>query len=197
MPAPNRIRINRAPVMTLWTEVVARRLGFDEDEALTLGRVVTGLNAYAKGKSLGLYEPQPESLREQRKRAAPGAAITVSLLNRLVPAVKTPQGLRALSHDKPVSPESVRRYLQSKFGDALGSAEAAMMELAASLTPEALAARAYELYEAFRPRIPSGVRGWGAAGDLDLTLIRRLAEAPAGALRERAAPAAGRRPRRG
>jgi hypothetical protein len=36
------ISINRAPVLTLWTAVVAQRLGFDEDEALTLGRAVAG-----------------------------------------------------------------------------------------------------------------------------------------------------------
>jgi hypothetical protein len=31
------ISINRAPVLALWAAVVAHRLGFDEDEALTLG----------------------------------------------------------------------------------------------------------------------------------------------------------------
>src|ERR1700704_5126019 len=33
------IKVNRAPVLTLWGAVVAERLGFDRDEALTLGRV--------------------------------------------------------------------------------------------------------------------------------------------------------------
>jgi hypothetical protein len=46
--------INRAPVLTLWAAVVAEMLGFDYDEALTLGRVVAGLNAYSKGIALGL-----------------------------------------------------------------------------------------------------------------------------------------------
>jgi hypothetical protein len=49
-----------------------------------------------------------------------------------------------------------------------------MEELAASLTPEDLAARAYELYEQFRPSVPAGVRGWGAPGDLDLEKLRAL-----------------------
>jgi len=40
------IEINRAPVLTLWATVVAEQLGFDHDEALTLGRAVAGLNAY-------------------------------------------------------------------------------------------------------------------------------------------------------
>ena len=46
------IRINRAPVLTLWGAVVAERLGFDPDAARTLGRAVAGLNAYSKGVSL-------------------------------------------------------------------------------------------------------------------------------------------------
>ncbi len=31
------IKVNRAPVLTLWAAVVAERLGFTHDEALTLG----------------------------------------------------------------------------------------------------------------------------------------------------------------
>jgi hypothetical protein len=48
----NTISINRAPVLTMWAAVVARRLGFDEDEALTLGKAVAGLDAQAKGRRL-------------------------------------------------------------------------------------------------------------------------------------------------
>ena len=46
------------------------------------------------------------------------------------------------------------------------------------LTPklEELSDRAYSLYEEFRPVIPRGKRGWGAKGDLDLDLIRSLAD---------------------
>jgi hypothetical protein len=34
--------------LTLWASIVAERLGFDHDEALTLGKAVAGLNAQAK-----------------------------------------------------------------------------------------------------------------------------------------------------
>jgi hypothetical protein len=37
------ININRTPVLTLRAVVVAERLGFDRDTALTLGREVAGL----------------------------------------------------------------------------------------------------------------------------------------------------------
>jgi hypothetical protein len=41
------VMINRALVLTMWAAVVAEMLGFDYDEALTLGRAVAGLNSYA------------------------------------------------------------------------------------------------------------------------------------------------------
>lgn len=169
----SRVVVNRAPVLTLWAAVVAERLGFRRDEALTFGRVVAGLNAYAKGRSLGIFKPAPEELR--RKRAAPGEVLHVDLLHRAVPVVQTPDGLRALSKDKPVSPESVQRYLEGKFGAALGAVEEALLALAHSLPPEDLASQAYELYEAFRPEVPPGVSGWGASGVLDLGRVRALA----------------------
>jgi len=71
------IEINRAPVLTLWAAVVATRLGFEWEEALTLGRAVAGLNAYSKGKALGLFEPrrpgagaEPELFPEMSRRQA-------------------------------------------------------------------------------------------------------------------------------
>ncbi|SPJ16970.1 hypothetical protein SBBP2_230033 [Burkholderiales bacterium] len=166
------VSVNRAPVLTLWAAVVAERLGFGRDEALTMGRVVAGLNAYAKGKSLGIFKPAPDEVKRVRKGAVPGTQLHVDLLHRAVPVIHTPQGLRALSKDKPVDPDSVQRYLESKFGDALGPVEAAMNALARSLDLEDLAARSFELYESFRPEVPAGTRGWGAAGVLDLARIR-------------------------
>lgn len=173
---PDRIQVNRAPVLTLWAAVVAERLGFDRNEALTMGRVVAGLNAYAKGKSLGLFKPAPEEVRKERKRFEHGAQMHVDLLHRAVPVMVTPEGLRAVAKGKPIAPESVERYLQGKFGDALGAVERAMEKLAGSLAVDELARSAYSLYEMFRPDVPAGVRGWGAAGVLDLERIRTAAK---------------------
>lgn len=170
------ISINRAPVLTLWAAVVAERLGFDWEEALTLGRAVAGLNAYAKGVRLGLFTPSPPEVREQRAKLRPKETITVDLLHRAVPAVHTKEGLRALAKEKPVDPESVERYLFTKFGDGYDDALGAMQALAKSRTPAKLAAEAYHLYEQFRPGVPAGVRGWGAQGTLELESIRKLAK---------------------
>ena len=73
-------------------------------------------------------------------------------------------------------PDSVRRYLEDKFGENLGAARKAMMKLAKAYKPEELAHDAYRLYERFRPDIPAGKKGWGAKGDLDRGLIEGLAK---------------------
>ena len=48
------IKVNRAPVLTLWAAVVAERLGHDQDAAITLGRAVAGSSARAKAKAIGI-----------------------------------------------------------------------------------------------------------------------------------------------
>lgn len=170
------IRINRAPVLTLWAAIVAERLGFNHDEALTLGRAVAGLNAFSKGKALGLFKPSPASVRAEREKKARAAGVFhVELLHRAVPVLRTGEGLRAVAMDKPVDPASVERYLESKFGDALRPTCKAMHALAKSRDRASLVHEAYRLYEKFRPEVPEGEAGWGAAGGLNLARIHSLA----------------------
>ncbi len=171
------IHINRAPVLTLWATVVAERLGYDHEAALTLGKAVAGLNAQSKGRRLGIYEEKPESDKEKKPPAkAAGKTVKITLLHRPVPAVRTPQGLRATAKDQPIEPQSVQRYLERSFGAQLPEAQRALEELAQAYPPDRLAERAYELYEDFRPAIPEGVKGWGAKGSLKLDAIRTLAK---------------------
>ena len=83
--------------------------------------------------------------------------------------------MRAVTKSEPIEPETVERYLESKFGEALPEARKAMMELASAVDPDELAQRGFSLYEQFRPQIPEGASGWGAKGELDLGRIRKLA----------------------
>ena len=169
------ILVNRAPVLTLWATVVAERLGHDRAAALTLGKAVAGLNAQSKGRRLGLFEA-PEPGARPRKAKPRKAPELIPLLGRAVPVTHTPKGVRAVVKDRPEDPASVERYLRQKFGDALADVTAAMKALAKSLPPRRLEGEAFALYEAFRPKIPEGVKGWGAKGVLDLGRLRSLAE---------------------
>ncbi len=178
MVGTTKVMINRAPVLTLWAAVVAERLGYDRDAALTLGRSVAG----------------------RRRETKRDETIEIGLLGRVVRAKRTADGLRATERGRPSNPAAVQRYLESKYADALPAVRAAMKTLAASRTPSELAGEAFSLYEDFRPKIPAGMRGWGAAGELDLDLIRSLAkrrtlQTPRVALlSRRASPARSRRP---
>ena len=169
----HKIKINRAPVLTLWAVVVAERLGYDRDAALTLGKAVAGLNAQSKGQSLGIFKPR-EKLAEKEKERKKGEEFLVELLGRAVMVVRTEAGIRAAIKGRATEPESVERYLRSKFGNALLDVQEAMRKLAASRRPDDLAAQAYALYEQFRPEIPAGTKGWGAQDDLDLDRIASL-----------------------
>src|SRR5436189_2946999 len=95
------ISINRAPVLTLWAAVVAERLGFDRDEALSLGRAVAGLNAQSKGRRLGVFKPHEEKAKTVPDRGD-DERFLVEVCGRDVPAVVTPDGVRAVTRGKAV-----------------------------------------------------------------------------------------------
>lgn len=175
--ANKKIKINRAPVMTLWAAVVAERLGYDEETALTLGKAVAGLNAQSKGKKLGIYEEKTEEEKKDEKKKEKQADVEfIELLGRGIPAVKTPRGLRAAIKGEAIHAGSVQSYLEQKFKDDLDETRKAMEKLARAYTPKQLEKQAYDLYEKFRPEIPEGKKGWGAKGELDLDYIRSLAK---------------------
>ena len=174
--ADKKIKINRAPVITLWAAVVAERLGYDEKTALTLGKAVAGLNAQSKGRKLGIYEEKAEDAKKKDKKEKRAAPEFIEILGRGVPVVQTPRGLRAAIDGEAIQAGSVEAYLQKKFGEELPEARSAMEKLAKAYTPKQLESKAYPLYERFRPKIPEGTKGWGAKGELDLDYIRSLAE---------------------
>jgi hypothetical protein len=168
------ILINRAPVLTLWATTVAERLGFEKNEALSLGKAVAGLTAQSKGQRLGIYKHVPQEVKKARARKR-GEEFLIEICGRQVPAINTPDGVRAVIKNQPIEAKSVERYLESKFGESLDTARSAMRDLAKAFRPEQLLKNAFSLYEQFRPAIPEGVTGWSAKGNLDIDRIRSLA----------------------
>lgn len=172
-----KIKINRAPVLTLWAAVVAERLGYERETALSLGKAVSGLNAQAKGRRLGIYEEKSEEEKaEARQQEDALEPEFVLLLGRDVPAVHTSKGLRAAIKGEVIHAESVDKYLKQKFKDDLDETRSAMEQLAEAYPERELEVKAFGLYEKFRPKIPEGTQGWGAAGELDLDYIRSLGD---------------------
>jgi hypothetical protein len=172
---PPPVKVNRAPVLTLWAAVVAERLGHPPDAALTLGRAVAGASAQAKARRLGIADEHQGDDRAggERHAAKAAPARTVRLLGR---DVAVADNGAALDKGKAASVAGVRSYLTRAFGDRLGEVRAAMEELAASLPPDELNRTGFRLYERFRPEVPEGVEGWGAKALLDIRRIGRVAE---------------------
>ena len=102
------IMTNRAPVLTLWAAVVAERLGYAWDAALTLGKAVAGLNAQSKGRMLGIFgAPKGPEGGGPPKKVGLGEELWIELCDRGVPAKNTDAGVRAVVKDKPIDPAKV------------------------------------------------------------------------------------------
>jgi len=165
----SEIRVNRAPVLTLWAAIVAERLGHDADAAITLGRAVAGSSARVKARAIGLEEKRENG--NARSVAKPAPRQMVHLLGRDVPVVEQKGSQYALDHDKPASPRPAHAYVEKAFGEHLPAVRRAMEALADSLPPEELNRIGFRLYEHFRPEVPAGAAGWGKKGVLDLRQI--------------------------
>jgi hypothetical protein len=176
--ATQTLRINRAPVLTLWAAVVAEHFGMSRETALTAGQTLAGLTAHAKGVRLGIYAPPEERPQMPAPPLPKGVAKVhdVHLLGRLIHVADTADGPRAISKGELVKPEAVERYLIGKFGDMLAPVRAEMARLASRFPPEHLNREGFHLYEQFRPEVPADERGWGAKGVLDIAKIRALGE---------------------
>ena len=117
--AKQTITINRAPVLTLWASVVAERLGFDRDVALTLGKALAGLNAQSKGRALGIFKPPALEKGKRPQKHGLGEDFWIELCGRAIPAKNTDHGVRAVVKDKAIEPEPVQAYLERGFKDDL------------------------------------------------------------------------------
>lgn len=175
------IKINRAPVLTLWAAIVAEREGNSFEEGLTFGRWIAGVMAQSKGRSLGIYEAKERSPEEIQKRKEEEEAMGVKRIHSFgmkIPTLEEQYGRRkvhfAMTGGTTIDPQSTLRYLKKSFhgDDNLEAAIEAMKILAESIPAERIGSSAYHLYERFRPEW----RGWGQPSVLDLNYIRTMSE---------------------
>jgi hypothetical protein len=172
---PSPVRVNRAPVLTLWAAVVAERLGHPPDTAMSLASAVAGTAARAKARRLGIVEERGHKTHSER--LAPRE--TTRLLGKDVPLAYDEDGqVLADVGGKPAPSAPVFAYISKAFGARLKQVREAMEVLAKRYEPEELNRIGFRLYEAFRPEVPSDVRGWGAKGELRLDRIRDAGRQP-------------------
>ncbi len=174
----NPIIVNQAPVLTLWGAVIAERLGYPVDTALTVGRAVAGSPARIQRKSVGREIWRARTPRLDRK-----TNVTV-LLGKSIQLLADKRGEwraavrplparygKAADDYLPTDPAAVKRYLVNAFGNQLEEVRQVMEALAVQYDPQELNRIGFQLYEKFRPEKPPGhIRG-GAKGLLDAARI--------------------------
>ncbi|GKY91575.1 hypothetical protein MPSEU_000129400 [Mayamaea pseudoterrestris] len=174
----DEIDINRAPVLTLWVSVVAERLGFSTDEAYTYGRWVSSSLAATRGRKVESTRPSDKQkgktdTKGQREEHVVDENHVNVFAQMKIPVKRVDGQLFAIMAKKGtmIKPETVRRYLEKKFGDKLQSTHDAMMELAQSLDADDVRNRAYELLSEFKPETNKR----GAKGHFDLEKLHNMA----------------------
>ncbi|GLB33886.1 hypothetical protein LshimejAT787_0107700 [Lyophyllum shimeji] len=191
--------VNRAPLMMAWATVVAERLGFRREEALSIASVYTEMNAVMKGVSLGIYESGKERGMEAVKG---GSQSYIELMGRRyvhcmnfsvtypfstsermwllrIPLYQTQtQQWRALSNGSPVKPSTAFSYISRAFRQTTPWIVGALKLLADSFSPEELNNVAWGLYAEFRPTVDR----WGARSEVhcsEILDLRKKDAAPA------------------
>lgn len=129
----NLIKINRAPVLTLWVAVVAEREGYSFQEALSFGKYIAGIFAHSKGRRLGIIDETDEP----RKRKKTEAAEKFNVFGMKIGGETSKDGTRlALQNGKAISPSSVESYLRRAFGSHYEQVLEAMRDVAKAYPPE-------------------------------------------------------------
>ncbi|KAK0191044.1 hypothetical protein F5146DRAFT_931348 [Armillaria mellea] len=159
--------INRAPLMTAWTMIVAERLGFRREEALSIASVYTEMNALSKGVSLGIYKDgKQKGLDAIRGGSQPYA----ELMGRSPLYQSQSNQWRALLNSKPAQPSSPFSYISRSFRQTTPHIIGALRLLAESFTPKELNNKGWTLYTEFRP----SVNGWGERSEVKCETILNL-----------------------
>ncbi|EIW82120.1 hypothetical protein CONPUDRAFT_102921 [Coniophora puteana RWD-64-598 SS2] len=168
--------INRAPLMTAWAMVVAERLGFQREEALSIASAYTEMNAISKGVSIGVFKT---SKKEEMERYEGGAQPYIDLMGRRPLYQTRSEQWRALINASPALPSEAFSYISRSFRQTTSHMVGALRLLAESYPPKILNERGFALYADFRPT----AEGWGARGEVKcekiLSLRRKLERVPA------------------
>jgi len=165
--------INRAPIMTTWAMVVAERLGFRREEALSIASVYTEMNAVSKGSSLGIIKKDQSAAGEVL--ASPSQP-HIDLMGRRIPLLSDKDGQwRALTPaGTPVWPESAYSYMTNALRQTTPYIIGAMRLLAATYTAAELNQKGFGFYASFRPQVEQ----WGGRSTVRCKDILELRKKP-------------------
>jgi hypothetical protein len=158
--------LNRFPLLGLWAKEAARRLGYAEDEAESLGHAYAVLYAIRANR---LAHP-PATQEEKKKKAKPKPKTEVLVFGGdELPITHDESGrIRGLvGGDKPQTPPSYQASVKAKFpDDYYRRLEKCFRRAFKAYPPKALQGRlVYDLYDEWKKR-----SGKGRLVDLDQLL---------------------------
>ncbi|KAG7096871.1 hypothetical protein E1B28_004278 [Marasmius oreades] len=151
--------INRAPLMTAWATVVAERMGFQREEALSIASVYTEINAISKGVSLGIFKEGKEKGLDALRG---GTQPYVDFIGRRPLYRNQKEQWRALLHGTPATPSAAFGYISRSFRQTTPYVVGTLRLLADSYSPQEINNKAWSLYADFRPE----VNGWGKRSEV-------------------------------
>ncbi|KAL4076062.1 hypothetical protein J3A83DRAFT_4089915 [Scleroderma citrinum] len=159
--------VNRAPLMTAWAMIVAERLGFQREEALSIASVYTEMNAVTKGVSLGLID---ESRKKEIETLPEGKQPYVDLMGRRPLYQTRSSKWLALSGGSPALPSTAFSYVSRSLRQTTSYVMGSLRLLADSYSAQELNEEGYSLYADFRPT----VNEWGKRGEVRCARILSL-----------------------
>ncbi|KAL0576922.1 hypothetical protein V5O48_005068 [Marasmius crinis-equi] len=163
--------INRAPLMTIWATVVAERMGFKREEALSIASVYTEMNAISKGVTLGIFEEGKEKGLDASRG---GTQPYVDFIGRRPLYQTQEEDWRALLKGTPAKPSAAYGYISRSFRQTTPYITGSLRLLANSFTSQEINDKAWSLYIRFRPE----VNEWGKRSQvkcLDILTLRKPA----------------------
>ncbi|KAF9268051.1 hypothetical protein L218DRAFT_918285 [Marasmius fiardii PR-910] len=163
--------INRAPLMTAWATVVAERMGFQREEALSIASVYTEMNAISKGVSLGIFKAGKEKGLDA---ARGGTQPYVDFIGRRPLYQNQKDQWRALLNGTPATPSAAYGYISRSFRQTTPHIIGALRLLVNSYSPQEINNKAWSLYADFRPE----VNGWGKRSEVQCSTILDLMKPP-------------------
>lgn len=109
------IKVNRAPVLTMWVAAVAERQGFNFDEAVTFGKAISSLFAQSKGKRIGVIDDSAKEPEESGKKKSKKDTEKFEVFGNSVYGKTTDKGRFAVESGKAITPNTVKAYLHRAF----------------------------------------------------------------------------------